>query len=108
MVSTLFTTKQHYHHKMSSIAKSGSYERSVRAVPPDARVIEEGYARILFSDGNEVFYNKAQVVNRDLSTLVINMYNQKRIEELSTVGKKTAGSVSGLRILEALSATGKH
>lgn len=53
--------------------------------------IVEGSARILHPKGS-VFYNPAQVVNRDLSVLVIRHHGRQRNKSL--------------RILEALSATG--
>lgn len=53
--------------------------------------IVEGSARILHPKGS-VFYNPAQVVNRDLSVLVIRHHGRQRSKSL--------------RILEALSATG--
>ncbi|KAI5080955.1 hypothetical protein GOP47_0004138 [Adiantum capillus-veneris] len=44
-------------------------------------VIKEGQAKILLH-GNDVFYNKAQVVNRDLSIAVLRSFIAKRQEEL--------------------------
>ena len=41
----------------------------------------EGQARIL-QEGNEAFYNKAQVQNRDLSIAVIRMFHARRQAEL--------------------------
>ena len=40
---------------------------SAGVCPAGHKIIEEGTAKILFSEGNEVFYNPVQVLNRDLS-----------------------------------------
>ena len=53
---------------------------------------------ILFSKGNEVFYNPVQEVNRDLSIAVIKLFQED--EESDIVSNKD------FTILEALSATG--
>mmetsp|Transcript_12381 Transcript_12381/g.40751 ORF Transcript_12381/g.40751 Transcript_12381/m.40751 type:complete len:565 (-) Transcript_12381:377-2071(-) len=51
-------------------------------VPEGYEVITEGTAHILVEkSANEVFYNNAQVVNRDLSVAVLNVLAQKRREE---------------------------
>ncbi|CBH17333.1 N(2), N(2)-dimethylguanosine tRNA methyltransferase [Trypanosoma brucei gambiense DAL972] len=52
--------------------------------------------------GQAVFYNPAQVVNRDLSVCVIACFSQLRKEE----PKNKGGTRRGITILEALSATG--
>ncbi|CCW61853.1 unnamed protein product [Phytomonas sp. EM1] len=55
--------------------------------------------------GNEdqsVFYNPAQVVNRDLSVCAIETFSQIRLRE----PRRRGGVSAGLTILEALSATG--
>ncbi len=44
--------------------------------------IREGKARVLLTDKNDVFYNKAQVVNRDISIAVIKTFIERRKEEL--------------------------
>lgn len=61
-------------------------------------MISEGKAKIKFPKG-EVFYNPVQQFNRDLTILVL-----KSFHEQYKVAKK--GEPKGLRILEALSATG--
>lgn len=53
-------------------------------------------------DNQAVFYNPAQVVNRDLSVCAIELFSRLRVNEPPRKG----GSKSGIRILEALSATG--
>jgi len=52
--------------------------------PPDGfAVLQEGKARIL-TNANDVFYNKAQVVNRDLSLAVIRQFQARRAAEHET------------------------
>lgn len=58
-------------------------------------ILREGSAEILFSKGKEVFYNPVQEVNRDLSIAMIKLFQQKYTK-----------NTGGLRILEALAATG--
>jgi tRNA (guanine26-N2/guanine27-N2)-dimethyltransferase len=62
------------------------------AVPADCEELVEGLARVIFRKG-QVFYNPVQVVNRDLSVLVLRWLHRQRPER-------------PLRVLEALSATG--
>ncbi|KAH6830312.1 hypothetical protein C2S53_007478 [Perilla frutescens var. hirtella] len=50
----------------------------------DYTVIKEGEAEILMHVKNEVFYNKAQVNNRDLSIAVLRTFISKRKEEHET------------------------
>lgn len=49
--------------------------------PPGHRLLVEGKAAIPFSEGNEVFYNKVQEFNRDLSIHVIKLFAEKRLRE---------------------------
>jgi len=58
--------------------------------PPGFTVLQEGRARILSAGGNEVFYNKAQVTNRDLSILVIRRFIELRAAELAAGTLKTS------------------
>jgi tRNA (guanine26-N2/guanine27-N2)-dimethyltransferase len=49
--------------------------------PPEGfAVLQEGKARIL-TQLNDVFYNKAQVVNRDISLAVMRQFQKVRAEE---------------------------
>ncbi|CBZ24782.1 putative N(2), N(2)-dimethylguanosine tRNA methyltransferase [Leishmania mexicana MHOM/GT/2001/U1103] len=52
--------------------------------------------------GQAVFYNPAQVVNRDLSICVIEVFSRLRLTE----PRRRGGTREGITILEALSATG--
>ncbi len=89
-----------------------------RPIPPGYASKTEGMATIL-QKGNEVFYNPAQVVNRDLSIAVLSYFSQQRTEELAKNGggsyskkRATRGGVpfnnqhDGLHILEGLAASG--
>lgn len=60
------------------------------AAPPGFQIVQEGAARILFPDANQVFYNKPQVVNRDLSTLVIQHFIELRKREFAAKGMAAA------------------
>ncbi|KAJ9444986.1 hypothetical protein DIPPA_70116 [Diplonema papillatum] len=86
---------------------SGSRKLVDAPVPAGFSAVTEGKATILSKlneDGTQqVFYNPVQVVNRDLSTLVIRGYDAARREKPFKKGRRKE---DGLRILEALSATG--
>lgn len=94
-------------------------------VPEGYQVIKEGNASILFGEKNEVFYNKVQVLNRDLSIAVISYFSKLRAKERAEKAErkrlraeeeaqknpeaeKRAPFVerTGIKIFEALSATG--
>ncbi|KAJ3442390.1 tRNA (guanine(26)-n(2))-dimethyltransferase [Anaeramoeba flamelloides] len=101
--------------------------------------IQEGLAIISNPNDNTVFYNPVQIINRDMSTLVIQMYAQLLNQEMQELAKKknknydyelklkenlkpaefevtkekvnrikrrSTDGYQGLKILEALSATG--
>lgn len=78
-------------------------------------VIKEGKAEVLFPSLNDVFYNPVQEFNRDISVSVIQQFATNYLNEAQNV--KPAVRVSedavpptevkrGIRILEALSASG--
>ncbi|CAM9249887.1 unnamed protein product [Phaeothamnion confervicola] len=52
-----------------------------RTPPPGHKLIIEGSAVIPFCEGNEVFYNKVQEFNRDLSIAVIRHFSEVRLRE---------------------------
>ncbi|KAF0691189.1 Aste57867_17537 [Aphanomyces stellatus] len=90
----------------------------------DGEIISEGRAKILFPKGNQVFYNKVQVLNRDLSIAVINQFAHERAKEAILKQRKREkndaiptddevhahvvdnAETKGLKIFEALSASG--
>uniref|UniRef100_A0A7N0THX0 tRNA (guanine(26)-N(2))-dimethyltransferase n=1 Tax=Kalanchoe fedtschenkoi TaxID=63787 RepID=A0A7N0THX0_KALFE len=60
--------------------------------PNDFTVIKEGEAEILMHAKNEVFYNKAQVNNRDLSIAVLREFIKRRKQEHEAMlGKRNRG-----------------
>lgn len=69
----------------------------------DFTIIKEGEAEILMHAKNEVFYNKTQVNNRDISIAVLRTFISKRKEEHETKlsrRTKTAQKVSGENVSE--------
>lgn len=64
--------------------------------PPKHSLLVEGQAAIPFSEGNEVFYNKVQVFNRDLSIHVIKLFAEKRLREKAERGLRKTRRVSSL------------
>ena len=66
-------------------------------VPKGYRLISEGSANMIFNEKNEVFYNKVQVLNRDLSTTMIQEFaamNARRIREKESKKKGWAEAVA--------------
>ena len=109
-------------------SSSGGSSQHAAAAPRPPTVCE-GRAEILLPQGEhdpDVFYNNAQIFNRDLSVLVARLVlKQKRDEDAAKIAKKVArfeaakaagkqihtshpaeGAVVGSRILDALSASG--
>eukprot|EP00898_Chlorokybus_atmophyticus_P008128 jgi/Chlat1/8316/Chrsp78S07725 len=76
-------------------AASSTPNSTQQQPPPGFSVLKEGQASIL-QKGNDVFYNKAQVVNRDLSIVILRLFiDKKREEEATGKGpKKRRGSAS--------------
>ncbi|KAI7742753.1 hypothetical protein M8C21_022031 [Ambrosia artemisiifolia] len=70
---------------VEEINKTGKEEEINKKPPPfdlnDYTIIKEGEAEILMHKKNEVFYNKAQVNNRDMSIAVLRTFISKRKEE---------------------------
>ncbi|CAM9094406.1 unnamed protein product [Hapterophycus canaliculatus] len=115
------------------MASTGSSVDEFPPPPPGHRLLVEGKAAIPFSEGNEVFYNKVQEFNRDLSIHVIKLFAEKRLREkaqqaLRKTRKKEgaeltaqdmkeldtadwgqrateSASMDGIKILDALAAT---
>ncbi|XP_068656269.1 tRNA (guanine(26)-N(2))-dimethyltransferase 1-like [Aristolochia californica] len=63
-------------------------EATVSTDPNDYTIIKEGEAEILMHPNNEVFYNKTQVNNRDLSIAVLRTFISKRKEEHAAILNK--------------------
>lgn len=68
----------------------------------EAKEAAASAAAVAAEDGQCVFYNPAQVVNRDLSVCAIETFSRLRKDEKPRHG----GTKDGITILEALSATG--
>ncbi|KAJ4961913.1 hypothetical protein NE237_021823 [Protea cynaroides] len=67
------------HEKL--LHKSSSSNGKASTDPNDYIIIKEGEAEIIMHAKNEVFYNKTQVNNRDLSIAVLRTFISKRKEE---------------------------
>ncbi|CAD7703013.1 unnamed protein product [Ostreobium quekettii] len=97
---------------------------SSMAEDADSGLIREGKAAIL-QHGNEVFYNKAQVINRDLSIAVLKYFAEQREAEIASgklnlnkrkrldkqrqavpISPPVEDTVKGLKVLEGLAASG--
>lgn len=63
-------------------------KENVSTDPNDYVIIKEGEAEILMHTKNEVFYNKAQVNNRDMSIAVLRTFISKRKEEHESMSSK--------------------
>ncbi|KAL8193455.1 hypothetical protein R6Q57_026590 [Mikania cordata] len=72
-------------------SKTGDEEKQESTTPfnlNDYTIIKEGEAEILMHTKNEVFYNKTQVNNRDMSIAVLRTFVLKRKEEHETLLSK--------------------
>ncbi|XP_071712106.1 tRNA (guanine(26)-N(2))-dimethyltransferase 1-like [Rutidosis leptorrhynchoides] len=67
----------------------------------DYTIIKEGEAEILMHKKNEVFYNKAQVNNRDMSIAVLRTFISKRKEEHEALLSKRAKKASEKHVSES-------
>jgi tRNA (guanine26-N2/guanine27-N2)-dimethyltransferase len=70
-----------------------------------ASTVTEGLGKLLKPVGNKVFYNHAQVINRDISIAMIQAYVNHKKQGLYPRTRKM-DSFEPVRILEALSASG--
>ncbi|XP_059670475.1 tRNA (guanine(26)-N(2))-dimethyltransferase 1-like [Cornus florida] len=87
---------------MGSFEKTGEEEKQrTETVPSDLNdftIIKEGEAEIIMHAKNEVFYNKTQVNNRDMSIAVLRTFISKRKREHEAMisrRTKTTQKVSG-------------
>ncbi|KXZ45265.1 hypothetical protein GPECTOR_56g361 [Gonium pectorale] len=64
------------------------------AIPEGYKVLQEGRAKIL-QKGNDVFYNEAQVTNRDLSVAALKLFLRRREAERANRGAGGAGKGGG-------------
>jgi len=73
----------------------GKTKRQLPTDPTQYTVLKEGEADILVH-GNDVFYNKTQVVNRDLSIAVLRTFVGKRKEEHDAMWAKRKNRKTGI------------
>eukprot|EP01098_Paradermamoeba_levis_P013760 TRINITY_DN6342_c0_g1_i1.p1 TRINITY_DN6342_c0_g1~~TRINITY_DN6342_c0_g1_i1.p1 ORF type:complete len:539 (-),score=157.15 TRINITY_DN6342_c0_g1_i1:13-1629(-) len=102
--------------KENVTGEKSKYESESKSTEPEGekpktRLLKEGKGEIIVSaNANEVFYNPAQATNRDFSVLMIRTFDEIRQEEMQSGEKKLKKqnefSPEGLKILEALSASG--
>jgi tRNA (guanine26-N2/guanine27-N2)-dimethyltransferase len=111
--------------KRSNVIMSSSANESTS--PPglsDSSLIKitEGSATMFYDKSEQVFYNKVQVFNRDLSILVISLFSEiygrerldeynKKLERYTSTANPSSKpapwkSLEGISILDALAATG--
>ncbi|KAL5988142.1 hypothetical protein ACLOJK_035905 [Asimina triloba] len=64
--------------------------------PDDYTIIKEGEAEILMHRNNQVFYNKTQVNNRDISIAVLRTFISKRKEEHDSMRSRKVKTVDQL------------
>lgn len=65
-----------------------------RSIPEGFEGVSEGKATVL-SQGNSVFYNRAQVVNRDISIAVLRWFIQQQGDGKSTKKKRSRAARNG-------------
>ncbi|KAI5062041.1 hypothetical protein GOP47_0022580 [Adiantum capillus-veneris] len=81
-------------HMRSKGSKLNSNKKDKSSSSSEYSILKEGRAEILLR-GNDVFYNKAQIVNRDLSIAVVKAFLSKREEEfINGRNKKRSGAQS--------------
>ncbi|KAH9326010.1 hypothetical protein KI387_006188, partial [Taxus chinensis] len=72
----------------------GKQKQELPSDPSQYTILKEGQADILMH-GNDVFYNKTQVVNRDLSIAVLRTFVAKRKEENAAMWAKKQDRKTG-------------
>lgn len=75
-----FVSEQKLHTLTKEEMAEGKTKQQLPTDPTQYTILKEGEADILVH-GNDVFYNKTQVVNRDLSIAVLRTFVGKRKEE---------------------------
>ena len=79
------------------------------ATPEEYVTIVEGQASMLYAKKEAVFYNKVQVLNRDVSIQTIRLFAEQRIKEKNDKMAKNHPNhpkCDGITVLDALAATG--
>jgi len=105
-----------YRNKFSSLIANTPFlsETMLDEVPEGFEVITEGQASMLYEKKEAVFYNKVQVLNRDVSIQVIRLFaeqriiekNRKLIKHNTNFPDSPFPLCDGIRVLDALAATG--
>jgi tRNA (guanine26-N2/guanine27-N2)-dimethyltransferase len=73
---------------------STPHKNEMPALPPNHKRIQEAAASIIFSTENEVFYNKIQCFNRDLSTCAIKQFVKLSIADAAAKDAKRAAATA--------------
>lgn len=109
--------------KFNNGSSSSSIASEIPNIGPDGGFMElkEGLVSIYYDKNEEVFYNKVQVFNRDISIQVIRLFAEIRDEEQkarydkkmerfkedpSKYERTPQAPVYGIHVLDALAATG--
>eukprot|EP00126_Sphaerothecum_destruens_P003028 Sdes_comp16509_c0_seq1m5825 len=108
-LSRSFFSRNHFH--LSSLHHPFCFIKGSRVFSTmnssTHEIIEEGKARVAYENDGEVFYNPVQIFNRDLSVACIRVFGEKYGQEKKNGAKSAQTSnYEGLRIMEALSASG--
>eukprot|EP00004_Rigifila_ramosa_P005664 TRINITY_DN16332_c0_g1_i1.p1 TRINITY_DN16332_c0_g1~~TRINITY_DN16332_c0_g1_i1.p1 ORF type:complete len:606 (-),score=127.05 TRINITY_DN16332_c0_g1_i1:14-1792(-) len=93
-----------------AVAESVAAAALAREAPAGMTLVREGKAEVLFPEG-QVFYNNVQEVNRDFSVAALRLFAEIWAQEKREISSRRQGrdqseGQTGLRVLEALSATG--
>jgi tRNA (guanine26-N2/guanine27-N2)-dimethyltransferase len=131
LVTTSGLLRSRFHRQLSSGATMDDSIPQTSDAPPGKQIIVEGTAQMEYDLKEKVFYNKVQVLNRDLSIQVIKLFSEKLVAErrdryqqklakyeslvASSSGESNNADVrivpptqpkSGIHILDALAASG--
>lgn len=75
----------------SSTMATPAPSTTTQEVPEGFVLIKEGQASMLFPKENEVFYNKVQVLNRDLSIMMLRLFAERRLRDKEAKRLKREG-----------------
>jgi tRNA G26 N,N-dimethylase Trm1 len=81
-------------HAADTNSRTNTQARETAAEQAHPEILQEGLARFAGAKGGKVFYNRVQLVNRDLSVLVLQWFVEQRARE---------AEILRLRMLERLS-----
>ncbi len=89
--TTTTTTLQVQRSQRTLMAPPIPFEAPGPDVPEGFVLIKEGQASMLFPKENEVFYNKVQVLNRDLSIMMLRLFAERRMRDKEAKRLKKEG-----------------